>query len=165
MPQIRRALIEDAPGIHDAHMRSIQEICSKDHSPEEIKGWGNRPYSQENRLHAIKNHSVWVVEDSGKIEGYAQIAFNEKEGMLCAHVLGLYLTTSVVGTGVGKKLLQLMIEEIKAKRVCKVTLESTMTAHGFYKKFGFVDSAPEILAQIGGSGVRCQPMKMEMAYL
>lgn len=155
---IRRARIEDALGIHNAHMRSIQEVCSKDHANEEISGWGNRPFNEVQRVSAIENQFVWVVEIKTTIEGYAQILFKEREGVLFAHVLGLYLTPNAIGLGIGKQMLQLMIEEAKLKRVSQVTLESTITAHNFYQKLGFIDSAPQVVAQIGGSGVRCQPM-------
>lgn len=160
---IRRAQVEDAKGIHDAHMRSIREVCSKQHTEDEISGWGNRPFNEEQRISAIKNHSVWVVEINDKIEGYSQISFKQKEEQQVAHILGLYLTSRASGLGLGKQLLQLMLEEAKAKNVRQITLESTITAHPFYQKFGFVDSAPQLVAQIGGSSVRCQPMKMEMA--
>jgi len=157
---IRRARIEDAMGIHDAHMKSIQEVCSKDHTNEEISGWGNRPFNEDQRVSAIENQYVWIVEIKNTIEGYAQILFKEREGVLFAHILGLYLTPNAIGLGIGKQMLQLMIDEAKTKRVRQVTLESTITAHNFYQNFGFVDSAPQVVAQIGGSGVRCQPMKL-----
>lgn len=161
---IRRARIEDAMGIHNAHMRSIQEVCSKDHTNEEISGWGNRPFNEDQRVSAIENQYVWVVEIKNTIEGYSQILFKEREGVLFAHVLGLYLTPKAIGLRIGKQMLQLMIEEAKSKRVSQVTLESTITAHNFYQKFGFVDSAPQVVVQIGGSGVRCQPMKLVMSF-
>jgi hypothetical protein len=59
---IRRATCADALGIHQAHMHSILEVCSKDHLPEEIQGWGNRPFSEERRQDGIKNHKIWIVE-------------------------------------------------------------------------------------------------------
>lgn len=158
---IRRANSEDAAGIHVAHMQSIQQLCSKHHTKEEIAGWGNRPFNKEQRLSAIKNHAVWIVEVNSKIEGYAQIAFKEKENVLTGHILGLYLTSIAAGSGLGKKLLQLMIDEAKLRKVNSITLESTITAHGFYEKFGFIDSGVQIAVQIGGVGVRCQPMRLD----
>jgi len=52
----------------------------------------------------------------------------------------------------------------KEKKVNQITLESTITARGFYQKFGFMNSAEQLIVQIGGSGVRCQPMKLEIKY-
>lgn len=42
---IRRAKIEDARAIHEAHMESIREVCVRDHGHEEIKGWGFREFN------------------------------------------------------------------------------------------------------------------------
>ena len=78
MASVRRAKSEDAPGIHDAHMRSIREVWSKDHSEDEIRGWGNRPYREDQRLNAIKNQFVWVVDNNGKIEGYGHLEFIQR---------------------------------------------------------------------------------------
>jgi len=40
--KIRPARSGDEPAIHEAHMRSVREVCVKDHGEEEIRGWGNR---------------------------------------------------------------------------------------------------------------------------
>ena len=37
---IRQARFGDELGIHEAHMRSIREVCIHEHGPGEIKGWG-----------------------------------------------------------------------------------------------------------------------------
>lgn len=74
MRKVRRARPEDARGIHEAHMRSIREVCSQDHTEEEIRGWGFRPYREDQRINAIVNQHVWVVENSGKIEGYGHLS-------------------------------------------------------------------------------------------
>ncbi len=76
---IRKASLTDAAAIHAAHMKSIQEVCYQDHTPEEIKVWGHRPYNEAQRHSAIKNDSVWVVEDHGQIEGYGHFKLYEKE--------------------------------------------------------------------------------------
>jgi hypothetical protein len=41
-PIIRKAVPGEEQEIHKVHMRSIREVCVKDHGEEEIKGWGNR---------------------------------------------------------------------------------------------------------------------------
>jgi hypothetical protein len=58
MNEIRRAKPGDAKAIHEAHMKSIQEVCSKDHSFEEISAWGNRPYLEEQRQNSINNDLI-----------------------------------------------------------------------------------------------------------
>ena len=153
---IRRAKSEDAFGIHQAHMRSIQEVCSKEHTADEIKGWGQRPYREDQRLNAITNQYVWVIDNSNVIEGYGHLAINAERG----HVMGLYLVPEANGRGYGAAIVQEMIAEAKKLNATEINLESTLTAHSFYKKMGFSDYGPQATVEIGGSQVRYIPMKM-----
>ena len=157
---IRRAKPEDAFGIHEAHMRSIREVCSKDHSLEEISGWGNRPYREDQRLNAIKNQFVWVVDNSGKIEGYGHLALNSENGRVRGHVMGLYLVPEAGGKGFGVAIAREMIAEAKRQNAYEINLESTLTAHSFYKKMGFADSGEQATIELGGSKIRYIPMKI-----
>ncbi|MBK9324449.1 MAG: GNAT family N-acetyltransferase [Bdellovibrionaceae bacterium] len=159
---VRRAAIQDAEAIHRAHMKSIQEVCSKDHSFDEITAWGHRPYRKEQRTSSIKNDLVWVIEDHGTIEGFGHLKIFEKDGLKCGHIFGLYLTPKVLCKSLGKAIVDMMIEEMKSAKVKKVTLESTITAQKFYRKMGFVDDGSQITVEIGGTAVRCYPMKMEI---
>lgn len=159
---VRKATPKDAEAIHRAHMKSIQEICSKDHSPQEIQAWGHRPYQEDRRVNSIKNNLVWVVEDNGSIEGYGGLKIFEKDGVKRGHIFGLYLTSEAVGKSFGKAIVELMMEEINFAKVKQVSLESTITARNFYKKMGFVDAGPETTVEIGGTLIRCYPMKMEL---
>lgn len=159
---VRRATIQDAEGIHLAHMKSIQEICSKDHSPEEIKAWGHRPYREDQRINSIKNDLVWVVEDKGLVQGYGHLKIFEKDGLKCGHIFGLYLTPQVLGKSLGKAIVDMMMQEVVVSNVKQVTLESTITAQEFYRKMGFVNNGPEITIEISGTPIRCYPMKMDL---
>ncbi len=161
MTTIRRARPEDARGIHDAHMRSIREVCSRDHTPEEIAGWGNRPYRDEIRIANMTKDFVWVVEENEKILGFAHLAFAELDGKPSAEIRGLYLAPEAVGRDCGRGLMEKMLAEIKARGVTDVQLTSTLTAQGFYRRFGFRESGPSIKRNIGGSEVRTQPMRLE----
>jgi GNAT superfamily N-acetyltransferase len=154
---IRSAQSGDEAGIHEAHMRSIREVCVKDHGEEEIRGWGNRPLG--NRwTDAIKTGHVWVIESNGSIFGHAYIRIFEENGEKRAHVHGLYLTPEVAGRGYGTKLGQLMLDTAKNAGVKLVTLESTLTAHEFYKRLGFIDSGPMNKMNIAGYPVSYFPM-------
>lgn len=157
---VRRAAVQDSEAAHQAHMKSIQEICSKDHSPQEIKAWGHRPYREDQRVGSIKNDMVWVVEDQGSIEGFGHLKIYEKHGVKQGHVFGLYFTPKVAGKGLGKAIVELMFEEVKKANAKFVTLESTITSLGFYRKMGFAESGPQTTIEISGTPIRCHPMKM-----
>ena len=160
-PQIRRAKLGDEKGIHEAHMRSIREVCVKDHGEDEISCWGNRALG-DRWTKAIEEDFVWVVEFQNKIHGHAYIQIEQGKKEIKAFVYGLYLTPEVLGQGGGKKLLALMINEAKNAGVKTVRLDSTKTAHEFYLKQGFLDEGPSKKERIGKSTVTCIPMLLEL---
>lgn len=161
-PLIRKARPGDEIAVHESHMRSIREVCIKDHGEDEVRGWGNRPLG-DRWVQAILNDHVWVVELNGQIEGHGYIRIFEDAGRTVAHIHGLYLTPAVLGRGLGRQLTKLMLDTARKHNAAEVTLDSTVTAHEFYKSFGFVDCAPMRHATIGGSAVRCFPMRLDLA--
>lgn len=158
---IRRAEEKDMEGIHNAHMRSIREICVKDHGEKEISGWGYREFSNK-WGNSIRDHYVWVVELNNEIHGHAFIRVFEKDSEKHAYIHGLYLTPEVVGIGIGKKLINLMLEAARNEKVKIIKLESTITAHDFYKSSGFKDVGPMEMHNIGGENVSCFPMSLNL---
>ncbi len=161
---IRRAQCEDALGIHDAHMRSIQEVCAQHHSQQEIRGWGHRPFNSERWHSAILNDFVWVVDHNGTVEGYGHLRIHlpEKFHAVGASLLGLYLVPEALGLGFGGRLAALMIQVARKQGASEISLSSTLTAHSFYQKIGFKDVGPQECVVIGESKVRCFPMKMSL---
>ena len=160
-PIIRKACPGEESAIHEAHMRSIREVCVKDHGEDEISGWGNRPLG--NRwTDAIRDQSVWVIEMNGKIYGQGFIRIFSENDENKAHIHGLYLTPEVLGRGLGQQLAHLMIEAARKAGVKRITLESTLTAHEFYKRLGFADTGPMGRQEIAGHQVRYYPMALSL---
>lgn len=158
--KIRKAIPTDALGIHEAHMKSIQELCSCDHSEEEIKAWGHRPFSEARRLDAINNHFVFVVEMENQVEGFVEFIFFEKEKNIKeVYLYALYLTKKATGCGLGRKLVNIIFEECKKNNLKRLSLSSTITAHSFYQKMGFVDTGPMTTVLFNQTPVRCIPME------
>lgn len=158
---IRLAKLGDEPGIHKAHMRSINEVCIKDHGEDEVSGWGSRTLGDRWKQ-GIRENRVWVVEFMGNICGVACAIVNKRETAMIGHIQALYLTPEVLKKGVGKNLMNLMIEYVRRYHVSKVTTDSTLTAHDFYKSFGFVDVSGLKKDRIGGSVVSSYEMEMEL---
>lgn len=155
---IRRALPEDALGIHLAHMESIQKVCSSDHSPEEIRVWGHRPFREEQRLNAIRNHIVYVVVINDAIEGYGHLKIDNQN----AHLLGLYLTPKALGKGIGTSLFLSLLDEAKKNNVGTISLESTITAKAFYLKNQFEVAGEMTTILLDNQPIRCIPMVMKV---
>ena len=158
-PLIRKAEMLDREAIHAAHMRSIREVCVKDHGPDEIKGWGYRELG-ERWIDGINKGLVWVAERDEKIHGLASIAFADDDRS--AHIQALYLTPDVICLGLGRGLMSMMLEEAVTRRVQYVSLDSTITAHRFYQKFGFQDVGPARKRPIGGVPVTSIPMRLDL---
>lgn len=153
---IRKAEIKDAEAIHHAHMSSIIEICSKDHTEEEINVLGRRPYKEEQRHNAILNNIVYVVELENCIEGFIHFEiFQDKKDV---YVYGLYLTGKVQRLGVARKFINILFDKCKENNIETIKLSSTLTAHNFYQKMGFIDNGLLGHVLLGQIKVQCYPM-------
>lgn len=78
---VRRARLGDERGIHDAHMKSIRQLCSKDYSTKQIDAWAGRDFNYEGKKSLIENQFVWVVESQGVIEGYGLLFINKEKSL------------------------------------------------------------------------------------
>lgn len=68
----------------------------------------------------------------------------------------------VLGKGLGRKLVELMLERARSEGVQTVTLDSTITAYRFYERLGFVDTGPLRKQEYGRCSVRGFPMKLNL---
>ncbi|MBC7465740.1 MAG: GNAT family N-acetyltransferase [Bdellovibrio sp.] len=134
---IRVAQVTDAEAIHQAHMISIKEICSKDHSPEEIRVWGGRKYNPDFRLPGILNQFYLVVEHQGQIEGFCQLRVEYKDHLKSAYLFGFYITPKVLKKKIGHALINLVFEFCESEKMNIINLKSTITSLNFYEKYGF----------------------------
>lgn len=156
--KIRLATNSDKRGIHEAHMTSIQKLCSKDYTEEQIQAWGHREYLEERRTDTIKSGSCWVVEDAGMIYGFGEMGIKDNE----PYVFGLYFMPEATGKGLAKEIVRLM--ELKAKEwgKDKITLQSTITSLNFYKKMGFMMVNENGCAVVRGVRIPCLDMEKEL---
>jgi N-acetylglutamate synthase-like GNAT family acetyltransferase len=161
MAFVRRARLGDENGIHDSHMRSIREICVLDHGEDEIQGWGYRQNrSRDHWEKTFENEQIfiWVVEHNENIEGHAFFRINREKKT--AHLHSLYLTPVVHKQGFGVQMMNCILQTAKEQDIQEIVLESSITAHSFYHKYGFVDTGPRQKSVIGGYPVRNFPMKL-----
>jgi len=127
---IRPAEIQDAPGIHQAHMRSIAEVCASDYSPQQVKAW-LWPWDKAWREQLIEKNHMWVVEEGGEISGFCDM-------IPSGEVMALYLVPEALGRGFGRALLEVMEDFARQQGWSSVHLCSTLTARGFYLSQNFV---------------------------
>jgi GNAT superfamily N-acetyltransferase len=160
--KIRVALKSDAESIHNAHMKSIKEICSSDHTPEEIRVWGGRTYNPEIRIPAIETQYYLVVEQNDRIEGFAQLKIGFDEDVKTAYLYGFYITPQVLKKNIGHALMSIILDYCKSENVKTFSLKSTITAFDFYKRYGFQQDGEMSGVLRQGVLIRGYPMKLNL---
>lgn len=141
---IRVASINDAQQICAVLRESITKLCVLDHrgDQKELDEW------LENKT--VQNCETWirnegtnffVAEKDGKVVGVSSISSDGHIG-LC------YVLPEVKGHGYGTKLLKAVEGSVLNSGIQSFSLESTITAKGFYEYFGYTrtggtDNHPE----------------------
>lgn len=154
---IRTAKTSEAEAIHNAHMKSIREVCSKNYREEQINAWGGRIFNQKKYDHIFSNHFLWVAIINHEVVGFCHLGNISKE---TAELFGLYLVPSAIGKGAGKDLLAMAINKAKELDVSKILTHSTLTALDFYKSQGFKENG--ISKNPVFNGVEVEAIGMEL---
>lgn len=159
--KIRKAQHQDAAKIIAAHRRSIREVCSRDYTPEQISAWSGRDFQEQRWCDTIDRGHVWVVaDDRDNIYGFGRLKITTK---IEAEIAGLYFVPEVVGKGLGKALVNLILHECKRRGFDQVTLYATKTAKAFYQSRGFQQSGDVLYITMGGVKVECFKMDRSIA--
>ncbi|HET6402298.1 MAG TPA: GNAT family N-acetyltransferase [Candidatus Kapabacteria bacterium] len=135
---IRQALPEDAEAIAALLIRSIRELCGPDYDNDEriLSAWcANK--TPENMRRGIENpNNYWIVAIDDEVIAGTALMTSSGEIHLC------YLLPEYVGRGIGTAMLNNLLHNARVLGLRKVTLESTRTARAFYKRNGFIETAP-----------------------
>lgn len=130
---IRKATSKDAEDVCRVLRTSITELCHLDHcgDKKKIDEWLENK-TTENCKEWIENESInaFVAENNGKIVGVSTIS---RDG----YVLLCYVLPEVKGQGFGGQLLKAAETSDLNNGVQSFSLESTLTAKGFYEYHGY----------------------------
>lgn len=152
---VRLARREDRDEIFRVHRDSVQSLCAADYSPEQIELWlkGRDPSMY---LEAIARAELWVAVSEDVMLGLVEVDGSE--------VTKLFVSGAGAGSGVGRALMTVAIEHLRARGETCVHLESTTTARGFYQRLGFVETNRGTFSH-GDSRVTLEIVNMERAVL
>lgn len=151
----RIATVEDVPEIRKVIRSSIENLASKDYSPEIIQSWGvDNEASRTKQIEAIRNgiELTWVAVQRSKIIGFSAIALKTAE------LRAVYVSAEVVRHKVGTKLLELVESEAKKLGIKELTMHSSLTAKSFYEYHGYKDLG-DVMHTLS-TGVQMRSIKM-----
>lgn len=148
---IRRALPEEAAVLTDLTLRSKAHWG---YSLALIEEWRD---IMKVAPELIRNHPVYVVEDSGRVCGYYSLEHPDGDQIMLEN---LFIDPDFIGSGAGRALLHHALALAASLGYRTVCLESDPHAEGFYLKMGAVRTG-ERPAPIPGEPGRMLP-KMRM---
>ncbi len=131
---IRRAEARDAEGFCNVIRTSIIKLCKLDHhgNKEELEEWlENKTVENCKKWILNEDSNTFVAEKNGKIVGVCHIGHS-------GHLFLCYVLPDVKGLGIGGELLSAAESSVTHLGIKSLSLESTVTAKGFYEHRDYV---------------------------
>ncbi|MCC8944207.1 GNAT family N-acetyltransferase [Bradyrhizobium sp. Arg62] len=125
---VRAARCEDAEAVFNVTKASISGLAGASYSPNQIENWmGERTAAFYEEL--ITRGRMIVCERDGVVVGFVDAEPGE--------VTRLFILPDAAGLGLGRRLLEIGIEQARLGYSGPIRLEATINAEGFYRKHGF----------------------------
>lgn len=142
----------DAAAVAAMWRLSIEHLCVRDHhrDPKILATWTGNKTTDGLAAAFAESGLRWrlAVDDSRQIMGVGLLGSD-------GTVRAVYVHPDHTGRGVGSLLLGTLEDIARAEGLPFLRLESTATAHGFYRRHGFHDVPPPVIQ----FGVTAYPME------
>lgn len=145
-PSIRRATLTDAGLLAELGARTFYDTFAVDNTPEDMAAYLSAAFSralQESELNDPDTRFL-IAEIDGAAVGYAKLQSNPAPscvtGLNPIELCRLYVSRTVIGSGVGAALMQACIDEAKLEGYKTMWLgvwERNERAQKFYKRWDF----------------------------
>jgi GNAT superfamily N-acetyltransferase len=142
---VRRARPSDALRLGEAHVQAWLDAYRGIVPQDVLDGLSvERRATSWQRLLARSEVATWVVEDGGRMVGFASVGPAEDEGedpSVTAELLAMYLLEGYWGRGLGRRLMEIVTEEMDKRgfeHALLWVLEANDRARRFYEKGGWV---------------------------
>jgi GNAT superfamily N-acetyltransferase len=155
--RLRRPTPADAGPLVAMWTRSIRELCRLDHGGREsvLREWCGQKTPAVLAAALADPGMFWVVATRPKDDALLGVGLLGAGGLVHA----VYVHPEFARRGVGSALLSALEREARRRGLSVLSLESTATAHPFYRFRGFEDDGPKVL-RFGG--VAAQPMRKRL---
>lgn len=125
---LRPARAGDGQAVFEVTRLSVTALARKHYAPDQIAGWmGDRAASYYED--AIAKGRMVVAERAGRVVGFVDAEPGE--------VTRLFLLPEAAGAGLGKRLLDIGIDEARRSYEGPIRIEATLNAESFYRRHGF----------------------------
>ena len=127
---LRRANPSDLASVLELFTTTIEKVCSKDYSAEQIKVWQASADNHERWLAKITRDEFWVAETGKFISGFASLKNN-------SYIDLMYVHNDFLHQGIATRLLKKMTDLASQRLIRKITSDVSITAKPFFEKHGF----------------------------
>jgi ribosomal protein S18 acetylase RimI-like enzyme len=141
----RRATIVDIQVLIDYRILFLKEIKQEyDPEKEEILRKGLTKYFQTNLQQ--NSYVAWLAEKDGKPVGFGGMVLRTQPGNFhvpqgkTGYILNMYTLPKWRGLGIGKRILEKLIETGKKLKLDRIDLDATKMGEVLYRKYGFKDT-------------------------
>lgn len=130
MIKIRTLRKDDEFELWKLKVNTIKNVNIKDYSKEQIKVWTTDEYNSDKWIKRVKDMNPFIAEINGKIVGFADI---QDDG----YIDHFFCHNEFQGQGIGKMLMQHLMNKCKEKSISRVYSQVSITAKPFFEVFGF----------------------------
>lgn len=140
--QIREMYAGECGAVAALIYRTVHTTCSADYTRAELDAWAPENMDLKKFCKTLLKSRNFVAVEGGAIIGFASIGSD-------GYLNRLYVHNNFQGRGIGAELLRRA--EICAARLGadSVTLDSSRTAEGFYKRMGYIKSGISVMERSG----------------
>ena len=144
--KIRYATTEDAEMLSELAAKTFYDTFAQDNSPENMETYLRESFSPDIQLQELSESDTifLIAELEGRPIGFAQLIMNSTNevihGRKPLELRRIYASHEYLGKGVGKALMEAIIEEARQRGCDCVWLgvwEKNQRAIDFYRKWGF----------------------------
>lgn len=130
---IRIARPDDLREMQEMFVETIQAICRKDYTPEQIKAWTSAARNIKRWTDKLKSQYFLIAEHGNKIVGYASLENND-------YLDFLYVHKDYQRQGIAHRLYAEIEKEAKKRKATVLRSDVSITAKPFFEKKGFIAS-------------------------
>jgi len=129
---IRRATVQDADGIAQAHVDSIQTLGARAYDAEVIADWGAPRTGERYRLRIADGAELFVAVENGRIVGLSD--YRAIDG---SHRTGIFVRGDAARRGIGTALFAEAEAAARRHGATEINVDASLGAVGFYEANGF----------------------------